>query len=137
MWSTKRPHNTIPLLSTFLPHLITHSHAHPRLTALHLRQLLDGRGELEVLREQLARMRIHQLVRLPNGHVGHAGNVADLLLRALVLRRLRGHVDGGRGHRDGRAAGHDVHVDRFARDVRGGALHHVGQLCGGGHKLTV
>ena len=61
--------------------------AAPLLVAvgLQLGQVLDRRVEVEVGREELGGARQHQLVRLPDGDVSHAGDVADLLLGLLVL----------------------------------------------------
>lgn len=55
------------------------------LLALHLRQLVDRRGESKVFREELARVRIHQFVRLSDCDVRDTGDIADLLLRSLVF----------------------------------------------------
>ena len=56
---------------------------------LALWQVLDGGDEFESLWEELGGAGKHQLVRLSDGHVGHAGDVGDLFLGALVTRRLQ------------------------------------------------
>lgn len=55
---------------------------------LHLRQLVNGCCKGKVFGEELDGMRIHQFVRLPDRYVRHAGDVANLFLRSLVLRSL-------------------------------------------------
>lgn len=58
------------------------------LRILHLRQLVDRSGEFKVLREEFGGLRIHQLVRLSDGDIGHTSYIANLLLAAFVLRGL-------------------------------------------------
>ncbi|KAH3798396.1 hypothetical protein DPMN_151995 [Dreissena polymorpha] len=51
----------------------------PMSTQASLRgQLINGRVELEVLGEQLMILGVHELVRLSNGHLCHAGYVSNL-----------------------------------------------------------
>ena len=98
------------------------------MCVLALWQVLDGGDEFESLWEELGGSGKHQLVGLSDRHVGHAGDVGDLLLTLLVLGRLRRHVDGGGRHRDGGAAGDDVEVLRLLGDVGGRPLHVAGQV---------
>ena len=88
-----------------------------------LGQVFDRRREVEAVRKEFGGSREHQLVRLADGHISDASDVSDLALSLLVVRRLRGHVDGCGRHRDGRPARDDVEVDGALCDVRGGLLH--------------
>ena len=61
------------------------------------------------------------------------------LLGLLLSRGLRSHVDGGGGHGDGAAAGHQVQLHRLAGDEGGGHLHVLGQAQVGaeaGHEVS-
>lgn len=87
-----------------------------------LRQLLHGNVELEFFGKKLSGARQHQLVRLTNRYIRHAGDIGDFFLRSRITGGLRGHINGRSRHRDGRSTRDNIQIHGRLGDVRGGSL---------------